>query len=390
MSNPLSGTNVSLDGVWGSSGSDVFAVGSAADGSGRYGTILHYNGNNWSPMTIPPTEFEYHLTGIWGSSGSDVYAVGSIGTFGPPDGFITLHYDGSNWNFTTIIPPDGSMSMLNGIWGSSAGDVFAVGNNLKMYSGFILYYSGSDTHDFDSDGIPDINDNCLFVYNPDQNDIDGDGVGDSCDGCPNDPKKTATGVCGCGVADTDGDGDGTQDCIDKCFSVYNPDQNDIDGDGLGDVCDSCPDVSNPDQADSDNDGVGDVCDYKYWKARYEACIGTPTNIELSTLDANPSDKKVTLRWRTETEADNAGFNIWRADNFVKVNNALIPASGSSPVSGSEYDFIDKWVLNGKRYFYLLGRHRHKRHQHISWACERLCRGGGGNVDKQYFHCIPIV
>jgi hypothetical protein len=36
------------------------------------------------------------------------------------------------------------------------------------------------------------------------------------DCCPNDPNKTAPGVCGCGVADTDGDGDGTPDCNDVC------------------------------------------------------------------------------------------------------------------------------------------------------------------------------
>ena len=44
--------------------------------------------------------------------------------------------------------------------------------------------------------------------------------------------------------------------------------------------------------------------------------------------------------------------MWRADNFVKINDAVIPALGSS-VSGSDYDFVDQWVLNGKRYFYLL-------------------------------------
>ena len=78
----------------------------------------------------------------------------------------------------------------------------------------------------------------------------------------------------------------------------------------------------------------------------------PTNIELSILDATPSDKQVILKWKTESEVDNAGFNVWRADNFVKINDAIIPALGSS-VSGSEYDFVDEWVLNGKRYFYLL-------------------------------------
>ncbi len=34
--------------------------------------------------------------------------------------------------------------------------------------------------------------------------------------CPEDPNKTAPGVCGCGVADTDSDGDGTPNCNDQC------------------------------------------------------------------------------------------------------------------------------------------------------------------------------
>ena len=46
--------------------SDVFAVG---DG----GTILHYNGSTWSSMTSGTTNY---LRGVWGSSGSDVFAVG--------------------------------------------------------------------------------------------------------------------------------------------------------------------------------------------------------------------------------------------------------------------------------------------------------------------------
>jgi hypothetical protein len=109
-----------------------------------------------------------------------------------------------------------------------------------------------------------------------------------------------------------------------------------------------------------------VCDADYWQALYEqsqaqlqqcqaelqACQTPPTNIELSVLDAVPSDKQVVLKWKTETETENAGFNVWRADNFVKVNNAVIPALGSS-TEGSDYDFVDQWVLNGKRYFYLL-------------------------------------
>jgi len=91
--------------------------------------------------------------------------------------------------------------------------------------------------------------------------------------------------------------------------------------------------------------------YYVWPVRGPV-TSTPTNIELSALDATPSDKQVILKWKTESETDNAGFNVWRAEGFIKVNNALIPALGS-PTLSSEYDFVDQWVLNGKRYFYLL-------------------------------------
>lgn len=47
-------------------------------------------------------------------------------------------------------------------------------------------------------------------------DADADGVMDCNDGCPNDPRKGAPGVCGCGTPDTDADGDATPNCNDLC------------------------------------------------------------------------------------------------------------------------------------------------------------------------------
>jgi hypothetical protein len=98
-----SGTKTSLYGIWGSSTSDVFAVG--------IGTILHYDGNAWKyMMSFSGDSLEY----VWGSSASDVFAVGNGGTI--------LHYDGSTWNKMS----SGTKEWLYGIWGSSASDVFIV------------------------------------------------------------------------------------------------------------------------------------------------------------------------------------------------------------------------------------------------------------------------
>jgi len=41
-------------------------------------------------------------------------------------------------------------------------------------------------------------------------------AGEDSDSCPDDPKKTEPGACGCGVVDTDTDNDGVADCLDKC------------------------------------------------------------------------------------------------------------------------------------------------------------------------------
>ena len=66
--NPLPQGN-SLYGVWGSSGSDVFAVGDA-------GTILHYDGSAWTPMSSGTTD---SLRGVWGSSGRESVVPEDIG-----------------------------------------------------------------------------------------------------------------------------------------------------------------------------------------------------------------------------------------------------------------------------------------------------------------------
>ncbi len=111
-----SGTKEDLSGIWGSSSSDVFAV-------GLEGTILHYDGDTWEEMTSNTTN---GLRGVWGSSSTDIFAVGGNGTI--------RHYDGSTWEEMN----SGTTRYLYDVWGSSSSDVFAVGSK-----GVIQHYDSS-------------------------------------------------------------------------------------------------------------------------------------------------------------------------------------------------------------------------------------------------------
>lgn len=71
------GTSRRIRSVWGTSGSDVFAVGLG-------GEILHYDGNAWTSMS---SDSPAALRGVWGASGSNAFAVG--------EGGAIVHSDGS-------------------------------------------------------------------------------------------------------------------------------------------------------------------------------------------------------------------------------------------------------------------------------------------------------
>jgi hypothetical protein len=111
-----------------------------------------------------------------------------------------------------------------------------------------------------------------------------------------------------------------------------------------------------------NNFVAHIADFYYNDVYYETdsayfadCPET-TEISLSSFTAKAGNNLAKLKWVTESEIDNSGFNIWRADaadgEYVKLNDEIIPAKGSG-TNGATYVFTDKTAKNRNIYFYKL-------------------------------------
>ena len=111
-----------LRGVWGTGPSNAWAVGAA-------GTILHWNGSLWSDVS-PVEVYDVELEAVWGSGPSDIWAVGEMGTF--------VHFDGSDWSSVSV--PDAHAMTFFSVWGSSATDVWAVGSATLHWNGSAWSY----------------------------------------------------------------------------------------------------------------------------------------------------------------------------------------------------------------------------------------------------------
>jgi len=107
--------------IWPASPTDLFVISDrAAAGDGF--PIIRVTGSGWIALGRQPAP----LNAIWGSSANDVFAVGDAGTI--------VHWNGD----TAEITPSGTQADLHGVWGSGAGDVFAVGDD-----GAVLHWDGT-------------------------------------------------------------------------------------------------------------------------------------------------------------------------------------------------------------------------------------------------------
>ena len=88
-------------------------------------------------------------------------------------------------------------------------------------------------------------------------------------------------------------------------------------------------------------------------------------VRLSFFRPTLEDGKVVIRWTTESELDNAGFNILRSQDrngeFTKVNDQLIQGKGTT-AERSTYKWVDTSAKPGAVYYYQI--------EDVSFAGER--------------------
>ena len=83
---------------------------------------------------IVPVETFVHLTSVWGSSATDVWAVGAHGT--------VLHYDGVSWERAdTTVPEGGLVFTLRSVWLDRPDDVWIVDGTTQVAGGGILRHA---------------------------------------------------------------------------------------------------------------------------------------------------------------------------------------------------------------------------------------------------------
>jgi hypothetical protein len=91
--------------------------------------VWHFDGAAWTKHTLwtIPGSTGQGVNGLWGTSSSDIWAVGEASAY---------HFDGTTWT-STPLPTTGSATLIQ-VWGSGSLNVFATGVSNGV--GVILKY----------------------------------------------------------------------------------------------------------------------------------------------------------------------------------------------------------------------------------------------------------
>ena len=128
-----------FNGVWANTPTDVYAAGILVEENAT-GSVYHYDGSAWTPMVLPRQGADELLFGVWGVSGTEIYAFGvnqfGFGEYAP----LIFRYDGTAWQ--TFPVPGGDM-FITDMWGTSASDLYAVGGRFESPTQLVMHYDGS-------------------------------------------------------------------------------------------------------------------------------------------------------------------------------------------------------------------------------------------------------
>jgi hypothetical protein len=95
---------------------------------------------------------------------------------------------------------------------------------------------------------------------------------------------------------------------------------------------------------------GSACDV----GAYEA-DSTPLAVTLASFDAQAMVDRIQLTWETVSEANNAGFNLYRSASPAAPDAllAFVPSQAPGSTQGASYSFDDTEVTPGETWYYWL-------------------------------------
>jgi len=148
-----------MNNIWGNTPDNIYIVGHCSNSNGE---IWHFNGKSWSVVTLPIAQRS--LNGIYGFSSNDIWAVGGKGQNSYDNSYV-LHFNGFSWNEIDL----NAGQVLITVWGANSEDVWTGGvNNLFHFDGTnwkkVISYDQAYNYQFTSIGGLSKN-NVYFINN---------------------------------------------------------------------------------------------------------------------------------------------------------------------------------------------------------------------------------
>lgn len=93
-----------------------------------------------------------------------------------------------------------------------------------------------------------------------------------------------------------------------------------------------------------------------WICSFRNTYTSVTAVKLYDFKATPQEKDILVEWKTASEYNNLGFNLFRATsaagaNYIKLNTDLIPPVDPGGMQGGEYSYVDSYNLDPTTTYY---------------------------------------